>query len=304
MTAKAYQMSVSAPEPRLEVGEKVRETYVVERLLGSGAFSSVYLVRHRFLGLQAMKVFATGPGLPPVDEILNEAQILTNLLHPCVVRVFEANTLDRPGPDRPYMTMEYAPGGTLESFLQRKVRLNYPSALKAARQLYEGLAVAHHSRPPIVHRDVKPQNILIWSISLLGTPQIKVSDFGLAKHVDPDSLMTRAAGTLHYMAPEAAWGFHNPASDVYSAGVVLFRLLTGVFPFALPGNAVLTTSEGARNAVLESRREAAPAPSKFSLGLPPSVDALVSRVLAPEPHQRFADAAQVVAQLDQLLAEF
>ena len=297
-------MSEFARDRRLSPGEVVRGTYTVEETLGSGAFSTVYRVRHRFLGTQAMKVFRTGAAMPSVDAVVGEASILANLLDPHVVRVFEANTLDVMPPEQPYLTMEFVAGGTLEAFLDRTLRLHPLSALKTARQICTGLGAAHRTTPSIVHRDVKPQNILVWAVSPHGTPQVKVGDFGLAKHVDPDSQMTRAAGTLLYLAPEAIWGFHTPASDVYSAAVVLFRMLTGMFPFPLPDDADTSTAANAREAVLRSRQAIPPPPSRFRLGLPTQIDGVVRRALAPESRDRFLDTNVFGAELDRLIGEF
>lgn len=295
-------MSASEADSRPALGDVVRGTYAVEELLGVGTFGSVYKVRHRFLGIQAMKVFRVNEGGPSVEAVVEEARILSALLHPCIVRVFEANTLDDTSAQQPYMTMEFVPGGTLDAFLERKVRLSPLSALKTAEQICAGLAAAHSSSPPIVHRDVKPSNVLVSSVSLNGTPQIKIADFGLAKHVDPTSLMTRAAGTLHYLAPEAAWGYHSPSSDVYSTGVVLYQMLTGTFPFAIPSDQDVSTLAGARDAVLQSRRELPPPPSRFRMGLAWSIEAVVLRALAPEANDRYPHAMAFADDLGRLVA--
>lgn len=271
--------------------------------LGQGSYGTVYKVRHRLLGVQAMKVFRVTDAGPTVEQVIGEALILSKLSDPHVVRVFEANTIDDSFPQEPYMTMEFIAGGTLESLLERRVRLQTLSALKAARQICAGLAAAHRQIPPIVHRDLTAQNVLIDSISPHGTPQVKVADFGLAKHVDPDSRMVRAAGTLAYLAPEAAWGFATPSSDVYSLGVLLYRLLTGVFPFPLVARSEMTTAASARNALLQSRRVEAPPLSRFSLVQMDKIQPLVEKALAVDPHERFRDAVELGRQLDSLLGE-
>ncbi len=296
-------MSASAPEDALAVGEIVRDTYTVEAHLGGGAFGAVYRVRHRFLGPQAMKVVRTGPSLPSIEEVLEEARLLATLIDPHVVRVFDANTVTTDSGERPYLTMELVVGGNLEEVLARKVRLNPLSALKTARQICAGLGVAHSRQPPVVHRDVKPQNVLVHSVSVHGTPQVKVGDFGLARHVDPDSRMSAAAGTLHYLPPEAAWGFHTPAGDVYATGVVLYQMLTGIFPFPLVEGHV-DTLEQRRIALLSARRVPPAPPSRYCLGLPTQMDALVLRALAPDPLQRYPDALVLGQQLDHLIGEF
>jgi eukaryotic-like serine/threonine-protein kinase len=263
---------------RLRPGDLVRGVYVVERELGSGAFGTVYRVRHRLLGHQAMKVYRLADAARVADA-LGEARLLMGLAHPNLIRMFDANTVDGARPEPLYMTMEYVDGGTLWQTLEVRVRLSVAEAVSIARQVCAGLAVAHASSPPIVHRDVKPQNIL------MARDRAKLGDFGLACQVDPHSLMARSGGTLGYVAPEAAWGFHTPASDVYSIGVVLFRMLTGMPP----------QPAGPATGHWEP-----PPPSRFRLGIGGSLDELVLRALAREPADRFASAVDLEAALGNL----
>jgi eukaryotic-like serine/threonine-protein kinase len=285
----------------LASGDIIRSTYTIEALLGEGSFGAVYKVRHKLLGIQAMKVFRVTASGPSVEDVIAEALILSKLLDRHVVRIFEANTINDSPPERPYMTMEFFSGGTLESFLQRRVRLQPISALKTASQISGGLAAAHTQSPPIVHRDLKPQNVLIESISPNGTPQVKVADFGLAKHVDPDSRMVRAAGTLQYLAPEAAWGFSTPASDVYSLGIVLFRMLTGVFPFPVTPEGEIDSPGTARDALLRGHEAGVPPLSRFRLGLAPEIGEVVKKSLATAPEDRFRDGVELGQRLDDLI---
>jgi serine/threonine protein kinase len=286
---------------RLATGDHIRSTYTIEELLGEGSFGAVYRVRHRLLGTQAMKVFRVTASGPSVDDVIAEALILSKLLDPHVVRIFEANTINDSPPERPYMTMEFISGGTLESFIQRSIRLQPLSALKTARQIAGGLASAHKQSPPIVHRDLKPQNVLIDSVSPHGTPQVKVADFGLAKHVNPDSRMVRAAGTLQYLAPEAAWGFSTPASDVYSLGIVLFRMLTGVFPFPVTPEGEIDSPGTARDALLRGHEAGVPPLSRFRFGLSPEIGELVEKSLATVPEDRFRDGVELGQRLDEVI---
>jgi serine/threonine-protein kinase len=198
-----------------------------------------------------------------------------------------------------YMTMEYIEGGTLEDRLEARVRLEPGDAIEIAIQVGSALAAGHALLPPLVHRDVKPQNILVVSDEP-GNWNVKLGDFGLAKHVDPGSLMTRAAGTLHYLAPEAAWGVHTPASDIYALGVVLYRMLTGVFPFAIASDADTSTVEGARSAISTSRKQAPVPPSRFKFGLDRRLDAVVVATLDPEPANRPRDGKAFVEVVDEL----
>jgi serine/threonine protein kinase len=296
-------MSGYEANPDLPIGTLIRGTYTVEKRLGEGAFGVVYRVRHRFLGSQAMKVLATksNDAGATSGEIIEEARVLATLVDPHVIRLFEANTLDPDLGGYPFITMEYVHGGTLESFLDAWVRLHPLSALKVARQICTGLGIAHRHDPPIVHRDITGCNVLVSSVSPHGTPQIKVGDFGLACYIDLDSRMVRPAGTLVYLAPEAIWGYHTPTSDVYSIGVLLYRLLTGVYPFPLPSSSDRATAATLREAILRSHRTVPLPPSAFRPELSRDVDVLLRRVLAPDAHSRPQDAVAFGSELDDIL---
>ena len=148
----------------LEDGEVVRETYEIERYLGEGAFAEVYRVRHRFLGRQAMKVFKTrGMSFEEIEEMLGEAILLSRIGHPNIIRVYDANILESGSATYGFFTMEYIPRGTLDRYWQSYQNKLMPvaEAVYIIKQICAGLAVAHSETPPIVHRDIKPQNILI-----------------------------------------------------------------------------------------------------------------------------------------------
>ena len=145
-------------------GDRIRDTYEVERFLGEGAFAEVYRVKHRFLGRQAMKVFKT-PGMTFTDTqaLLGEAVLLSRIGHPNIVRVFDANTVSVPSGEHGFFTMEHVAGGSLEQFWRSHGRafVPVPIAVSVMLQVCRGMSVAHSEAPPIVHRDIKPQNILV-----------------------------------------------------------------------------------------------------------------------------------------------
>jgi len=208
---------------RLSSGQLIRDTYTIVRRLGNGAFGDVYLARHRYMGLQAMKIFSKRES----PDALEEAYLLTKLNHPNIVRMFEANEFQVEEESYGYFTMEYVEGGTLADY--KSATSSFASKLYLAAGLLSGLAYAHSQNPPIIHRDIIPSNILV---DVLQSGSVaKISDFGLAKHLDTASLLASAAGKYLYMAPESFLGIHTTATDVYAGGIVLFELLTGEHPF-------------------------------------------------------------------------
>lgn len=218
----------------LEPGMTIRDTYEVERFLGEGAFAEVYRVRHRFLGRQAMKVFKQEVGnAEELVEMLGEAILLSRIGHPNIVRVFDANVLDSKQGTRGYFTMEYIPGGTLDKFWASfgPKFVEPKTCVDIIQQVCRGLRVAHESDPPIIHRDIKPQNILV-GYEAEGL-RVRLSDFGLAKKVHPLSLLASAAGTPAFKPPEVFFDktVDSRAADIFAVGVTLYLLLTDELPF-------------------------------------------------------------------------
>lgn len=234
----------------LKPGEVVRDTHTIVRHLGSGAFGDVYLSRHRYMGLQALKLFSFADS----SEALEEAYLLAKLGHPNIVRMFEANDFDREGVRFGYFTMEYVEGGTLLGSLADE-SLDLGSRISLGRGILSGLAYAHSQNPPIIHRDISPSNVLLNREH--GQVTAKISDFGLAKHVDSASLLASAAGKYVYMAPESFLGIHSTATDVYATAIVLFELFTGRHPFEFTLSARATAKEIAE-IVRKSRSQPVP----------------------------------------------
>jgi serine/threonine-protein kinase len=222
--------------PLLREGQNIRDTYEVERFIGEGAFAEVYRVRHRFLGRQALKVFKrTGMTLEEIHGVLGEAILLSRIGHPNIVRVFDANTFESASGICGFFTMENVPGGSLDRFWRSHGASLVPieMTIEIIRQVCRGIALAHAENPPIIHRDIKPQNILVgYEADGL---RARVSDFGLAKKVNPLTLLATAAGTLTFKPPEAFTRAKadSCAGDVWALGVTLYVLLTDQLPFEL-----------------------------------------------------------------------
>jgi eukaryotic-like serine/threonine-protein kinase len=278
----------SGPRPRLQRGVRIRDLEVVQ-FLGSGAYGQVYEVVHPFLGKQALKLIEVGTDAPPVDELLAEAHVLAKIVHPNVVRLFDAGLAEVEGWEQPFLTMELMLGGTLGALQRRRLRLEIDEALDMGIQLLAGLDAAHALSPPVLHRDITPGNILIADESPV---QVKLSDFGLAAHVHPETRLLRAAGTIKYQPPEAALGYATTASDVFAVGLILFELVTGVSAFPIGDSYALGTSVGVAQAIRRTRENPAQPPSRFRASVSPDLDAVMSRALALRPADRFGSAKE------------
>jgi serine/threonine-protein kinase len=271
------------------VGETVAERYELEELVGTGGMSSVYRARDTLLERNvALKVlhdqYTTDDEF--VERFKREARAVAQLSHPNVVTV-----IDR-GEDggKQFIVFEYIDGENLKELVVRKGRLSVRDALEVALQIARGLGFAHEHG--VVHRDVKPQNVL-----LNGDGQAKVTDFGIARSLAVDGVTQTGTvmGTSNYIAPEQASG--QPVgveTDVYSLGVVLYELLAGDVPF--PGEnfvsvAMKHVNEPPPN-VLDARND-----------VPLRVAAAVDRALEKDPDARFPSMDAFAAELETCLAE-
>lgn len=280
----------SVSSAALPQGLVVNSTYTIERFLGGGAYGDVYRVSHRFLGTQVMKLLRSDPLTPDSAQLLGEARVLTDLLHPNIVRVYDANEA-LIGPDRiAYITMEYLGGGTLGALRSSLVRLPVAEALSVATQLLAALGHAHGLTPPLLHRDITPNNVMV--ATSVPRVHVKLADFGLAGRVHPDTRILRAAGTIHYLPPEAAWGFATEKSDLYAVALLLYEMLTGASAYPSATAAAKSTAVQLRESLLASKKVPPAPPSRFRLDLPPKIDGILLRALAPIPADRFATAGE------------
>ena len=266
--------------------------YRVDRVIGKGGMAWVLLAEERALKrLVALKLL--DPALAPEpllrSRFAREAEAAASLQHPHIVpiyRVGEAAGL-------PYYAMQYVEGETLAERLEREGKLPPESATRIVREVAQALRAAH--RRGIVHRDVKPQNILISS----DDGRALVTDFGIARLID-DATATRAResltgvgfsiGTPRYMSPEQVEGSANvgPASDLYSLGVVLYEALTGQFPYAdIPGRSVML-SHAVDPIVPLAKRDTS---------LPAQLVSVTERLLEKSPDQRFTSADALLEAL-------
>lgn len=274
----------------LTEGQVVRDTYTVERFLGEGAFAEVYRVQHRFLGRQAMKVLKLpGINLREIESLLAEASLLSRIGHPNIVRVFDANTLEVDCARHGFYTMEYVAGGSLDRFWRsyRDARMPIAEVVDIMRQVCAGIAVAHAEAPPIVHRDIKPQNLLVGYDG--AGLRVRVSDFGLAKQANSLTLLVSAQGTLSFKPPEAFQNQDSPAADVWAIGTTFYLLLTDKLPYP---------SLDERDIADARRFIAALRPASiWNVHVDAELEAMVARCLALEPADRYQNASQVLEDL-------
>jgi len=272
------------------VGESIGGRYELEELVGSGGMSSVFKAHDTMLERNvALKILHEHhlDDEEYVERFRREARIVAQLSHPNIVTVIDRGQSD----GRPFIVFEYVDGQTLNEMLSERGALPVDEALEIAIAIARGLAFAH--RHGLVHRDVKPQNIL-----LNGDRQPKVTDFGIARSLDVKKGVTQTGtvlGTSNYIAPEQASG--EPASaqsDVYSLGVVLFELLAGRVPFE--GENFVTVA-------MKHINEPAPSVIAWRRDCPPRVAAAVARALAKDPRDRFPSMDAFAAELEACLQE-
>lgn len=214
--------------------------YVVEAKLGSGGMGAVYRARDQLLGRTVAVKVIHSHALSPVlrERFLREAQAVARLDHPHVVKIFDVGGESHDWEGSPYLALEYVRGGTLTQRLAKQP-LEPREAARLVRLLARAMAHAHERG--VVHRDLKPDNVLLAPPvdepalnTALGCP--KISDFGLARQIDVECRLTRPGavmGTPAFMAPEQAEGQEDvgPPTDVWALGVILYRMLTGKLPF-------------------------------------------------------------------------
>jgi len=271
-------------------GELIDGRYELEELVGTGGMSSVYRARdtllERYVALKVMHAHHLEDD-DYVERFQREARTVAQLSHPNIVTVIDRGEDD----GRPFIVFEYVEGDTLDQLVDRDGALPVEEALRIAIGAARGLAFAH--RQGHVHRDVKPQNIL-----LNGSGQPKVTDFGISRALDVHKGVTQTGtvlGTSNYIAPEQASGEKATAqSDVYSLGVVLFELLTGRRPFS--GDNFVAVA-------MKHINERPPSVTDLRRDVPPRVAAAVACALEKDPGDRFASMEAFAAELEACLHE-
>jgi serine/threonine-protein kinase len=277
------------------LGQILDGRYLVTARIARGGMATVYEALDRRLDrIVALKVMRPGMGddRAYAARFVGEARAAARLDHPNVVKVFDQGPEDSPDGVL-YLVMELVKGSTLRDQMRQGVPMPPEQALAVLEPVLSALAAAH--RAGLVHRDIKPENVLIASPAEPGTSPIKVADFGLARAVTAQTQHTSTGvliGTVSYVAPEIVMhGRADQRSDVYSAGVMLYELLTGKKPHE--GDSPIQVA-------YKHVHEDIPAPSAIAVSLPPYVDALVQRATARDPFLRPADADVMLRQVQRV----
>jgi len=264
----------NVPEPPFTIGGK----YEVESILGRGGMGVVYLARQKPLGRKvAVKMILSWftEDAQFVERFKREAMVVAHLQHPNVVNIFDV--IDHEG--HWCIVLEYVEGHTLDSEIERLGRLPVRRALKITAAVADALDFCHKRR--IVHRDIKPDNIMIGEGDM-----VKVMDFGIAKAPDSNvhTQTGMAIGTPKYMSPEQAQGLSSvdARSDLYSLGCVLYEMVTGRVPFDAPQSLAVAIAHV---------RETPPRPRLFLQDIDPRVESLILRCLEKDPGARYETGA-------------
>ena len=274
----------------VKVGELIADRYELEQLVGEGGMSSVYRAHDTVLERRvAIKVLHEHYSSDPeyVERFRREARAIARLAHPNVVTVIDRGEWD----DRQFIVFEHVAGENLKTAIERVGAMPVRRALVLGIQIARALAYAHELE--IVHRDVKPHNVLL---DPAGTA--KVTDFGIARTLDVDEALTQTGtvlGTGQYLSPEQANGGRgDERSDQYSLGVVMFELLTGEVPYS--GGSLMAIAMKHVNDPVPSVRERRPE-------VPPRLDSVVACAMGKSPEDRFPSMQAMVTALEACLED-
>ncbi|MDR3364788.1 MAG: Stk1 family PASTA domain-containing Ser/Thr kinase [Clostridiales Family XIII bacterium] len=259
--------------------------YEILEKIGDGGMAVVYKARdkqlNRFVAIKILKKeFITDQTF--VENFIREAKAAASLLHPNIVTIYDA------GKDRDiyYIVMEYVEGRALSEVIAAEAPLDYKRCIRTAKQVASALSLAHRNN--IIHRDVKPHNILITSD---GTA--KITDFGIAKAVSDGTIINDSGvimGSVHYFSPEQSRGqYVDEKSDIYSLGIVLYEMITGRVPFDADNPVTI--------AVMHMNDTIIP-PSRIARGVPPGLDQIVMKATAKFQSDRFGNIDEMYKALD------
>ena len=265
------------------IGKMLDDRYEILELIGTGGMANVYKARcHRLNRLVAIKILKSdlADNADFRRRFHDESQAVAQLSHANIVSVYDVST----NPDREYIVMELIDGITLKQYMERRGRMDWRESLHFITQIMRGLSHAH-SRG-IIHRDIKPQNIMV-----LRDGSVKVADFGIACLANAGQTLTQEAlGSVHYISPEQARGDRIDArSDIYSAGVVLYDMLTGRLPFE---------GDSAVSVAIQHLSSVPLAPRDIDPSIPEPLELICMKAMNSDPNKRYASADAMIEDLE------
>lgn len=265
------------------IGKMLDDRYEILELIGSGGMANVYKARcHRLNRLVAIKILKSdlADNADFRRRFHDESQAVAQLSHANIVSVYDVST----NPDREYIVMELIDGITLKQYMERRGRMDWRESLHFITQIMRGLSHAH-SRG-IIHRDIKPQNIMV-----LRDGSVKVADFGIACLANQGQTLTQEAlGSVHYISPEQARGDRiDTRSDIYSAGVVLYEMLTGRLPFE---------GDSAVSVAIQHLSSVPLAPRDIDPSIPEPLELICMKAMNSDPNKRYASADAMIEDLE------
>ena len=265
------------------IGKMLDDRYEILELIGSGGMANVYKARcHRLNRLVAIKILKSdlAENADFRRRFHDESQAVAQLSHANIVSVYDVST----NSDTEYIVMELIDGITLKQYMERRGRMDWRESLHFITQIMRGLSHAH-SRG-IIHRDIKPQNIMV-----LRDGSVKVADFGIACLANAGQTLTQEAlGSVHYISPEQARGDRIDArSDIYSAGVVLYEMLTGRLPFE---------GDSAVSVAIQHLSSVPLAPRDIDPSIPEPLELICMKAMNSDPNKRYPTADAMLADLE------
>lgn len=269
----------------LTKGSYLADRYEILDKIGTGGMSDVYKAMDHILGREvAVKVLKQefAEDVTFVTKFRSEAQSAAGLEHPNIVNIYDVGSEN----GMYYIVMEYVEGITLKTYIEKKGQLNFKEAISIAIQVGRGIEAAHNKG--IIHRDIKPQNIIISTEG-----KVKVTDFGIARATTSNTIHADVMGSVHYVSPEQARnGYVDGKSDIYSLGIVMYEMVTGRVPF--DGDTTVAVA-------LQHLQEEMVAPSAYAPELPISLEKIILKCTMKSPDRRYATIEDLLLDLKKAL---
>ncbi len=269
----------------LTEGMYIADRYEIIGKIGAGGMSDVYkakdLTLGRFVAIKVLKPeFSEDVGF--VTKFRTEAQSAAALQHPNIVNIYDVGSEN----GLHYIVMEYVEGITLKTYIEKKGQLSFKEAVSIAIQVGRGIEAAHNNQ--IIHRDIKPQNIMISTEG-----KVKVMDFGIARAASSNTISSDVMGSVHYSSPEQARnGFVDGKSDIYSLGIVMYEMVTGRVPF--DGDTTVAVA-------IQHLQEEMVKPSVYAPNLPISMEKIILKCTQKNPDRRYENMSALLSDLRKAL---